>query len=156
MSFCAQNAILVSNRRNQNDCSVFHHSKRQNFVLIWSGNFWSAVGFCGGLYYVWGPECIMTLNKSPSMLPKERLKIVLFFFLFLFLFPPWAEDSFPMVIKYWPKILHSLTRLCSSLKKKNKTKTNKQTNKTNGRGARFFFPICIIHCFYINIISISF
>lgn len=67
----------------------------------------------GDPYCVWGPECIMFLNEGPPLLPKERLENYLVFFS---LEVHITEDSFPMLIKYWPRILHSLTNPCLALK----------------------------------------
>lgn len=104
-SLHTQATILVLERWNWN---VFYFSgtQKDRILVLFGLETPEALQLSGGgPYCVWGPECVMFLNEGPPLLPKERLENYLFFFFFS-LEVHIREDSFPMLIKYWPRILH--------------------------------------------------
>lgn len=78
-SFQAPGTTLVSDRWNWNVLVFFQSSKRQISSLIWTVSFRSVTAFCGGLYCVWGPQCIITYSMNEPLSCQMKAKTIFFF-----------------------------------------------------------------------------
>lgn len=98
-------------------CSVFPALKKAEFWSYLDCKLLKCCSILWGFVLCVRPSMHHKLpNEGPTLLSNERLKKFTILFFFFFLAVHMSENSWPMLIKYWPKIFHSLTDSCLALK----------------------------------------